>query len=350
MQPTYPIFEIIINDKFAKKQKTSWEDRKRIIYEILDEINQNNLFKKEDKEKEQYNLIPYYTDNTRSVGEKPLQEGSEELIDWKIFTDSGFLEMTNENFKDNSLIFYFRIGLVHHSNITLFEEGQETELWGNLNDSKSGRLCKTSFGIIVSNQLKKILVIKLSHIETVTCGILEHYFEKKSITYQQESTKKTIKIIPIKEENDFTTDDVDSVSHLEIGIDGELIQEYERKAGETDAFFTLILAPLRNLLSGGRTSKLFLDFKEEGDDEAIRLFNELYSSYETICGEELDRIFTHFKVHYESRQIGGEKKVNFKTRKRFAYEPSGESDSFNQIINAYNWFIKRKEEEDSDGV
>lgn len=338
----YLIREVIINQKYARSQKVSWNDRRTLIKKIIEDMSKNTLFHTRDKGKPNYNLVGY-TDQI-SVCIMPIKDKTH-LFEFALFNENES-KTKNTNFtiiKSTPLSFIclFNLGLVKHQDINIFDEGKIQNIWRYFKGKDSGRLSSTAFGIIVSNKLEKIFIIKQSDLETATFAPLINYMEKKSANYiQNDSIGNSFKLIPIIEGNEFDINHVESVASLTLGVNSDFIDDYKARVGRTDAFYNLVLSKIPAFFSKGRKSHFEINFSEEGDEEAKEIFKNLYSSFASIQGDEMERIFTEFKALYDDT-LRGKIEINFKRDKTYTYQPSSSSGIFADIIDAFMWFSQK---------
>lgn len=343
----YLIREVVINERFARSQKVSWADQKRIIFEITKELAQNVLFGKADVGEPNYNLASYHTETPSSLGIMPLTpDRLDDLLKSRLLDGDeakiNDAEVNASNYQNNSFIFLFRMALVRHEDINLFMEGRTRQLWEYIKGEDTGRLSLTAFGIVVSEHLQKIFIIKQSGgFENIGYGELLYYLNEKSQKYRQNrNINNSFNLVPVFSAEGFDAEEVASIISLDVGVNSDLINEYRTRSGAQDAFFSIILSPFSKLFGTGRTTKFGLVCSEEGDPEAVELFKNLYSSFSSIEGEELEKIFTTFKLIYESTS-GNECSINFKRDRTYCYKPDSSEDDFKIVFDAFRWISGR---------
>ncbi len=341
----YPIFEVKINKKFARTQLVTWQKRKELIFNIFNDISRKNKFNQRDENHVDYNLVSLSGDIRESLSVLPLNE-SLELIDMRILNDVENAitntKVSSANYSGASFICLFKIGLIKHTDIEIFNNGTTSTLFSYIQNANAGMLHKTTFGVIVSERLQKMFLIKQSFAETINANYFLYYLIKKSISYQANEVDNTFKFIPLIKGRDFDINDVASIYELDIGINSDLINEYRTKTGETDAFYNLVLSRLAGAILGtGRQVKFSISFQEEGDIEAKQLFSELYNSFTAVYGEEIEKLFTNFKIVYESLNSNGMITINFKRDLKYIYEPENQTDSFNKILEGFVWLTSQ---------
>jgi hypothetical protein len=352
----YLIREIIMNERFARTQKISWDRQKEILFSIITELKQNNLFKAEDKDNPNYNLVEYgESDPSYALGIVPLERDNfNALFDWKLLDNEQITStpVSDSNYRGKGFACLFRLGIIKHDDIILFEEGNEEKLWTALDrGDNAGELSKTAIGIIASEKLHKIFAIKQSTKATSGYSELLYYLHKKSITFSNFAAENiSFKMIPFFSEESFDQNNVGSLKSLEIGINSDLIDDYKIRIGGQDAFYSLLISKLPKIFGTGRTAKFELSFSEEGDESAKELFNDLYGSFVSVQDEEIEKMFTTFKILYENIS-GQEVKVNFKRDKIYSYIPHTEDTDLVSIQKALGWIseiIQRPTSELSD--
>lgn len=335
----YP-YEIIINKKFAREQKVDWQTRKKEIFKILMELSSKKLFKEADSDKEEYNIAEGYKENTESICFFPLNE-EVEVIKIKSINEENnrFIEeeLNEQNISNKSFTGFFKIGLIKHENLSIFEEGDEKHLWSYTQHKKhSGLLYKTEFGIFVSDELEKIFLIKEFGDNYVAPIAFLYYLEKKSRTYRTLRLQNSFKILPITKDRDFDINDIANLLSLEFSIRGDLLREYRRRFGRTSAFSNLL--SIRRIFKAERKVNISINFTERGSEDALNLFNDLFSSFSALQGEEIEKIFSHFKIIYESTSQNRDVPVNFKRENLQKYEiENKEEEDFTDLLDAFNW-------------
>lgn len=344
MPAKYLIREVVINERFARSPKVEWGRQKGYIINMINDLSGHNLFKTSERSSPLYNLIENYSNDSSSLAILPIDvDGTAKLFNSRYFDESE-QNLTTELssspiYTGRGLISLFKFGLIKHEDITLFSEGKEQEIWEYLEGDNSGELFKTVFGIIISERLHRIFIIKQSSNSTVGYGELLYYLAKKSSTYTGLASHNLIfKLSPIFSSDSFNPDDIESISSLEVGVNTDLIDEYSIRSGKQDAFYSIVIAPLSKLFGKGRTTKFSIEFAEEGNREAKELFNQIYSSFSSIQDEEIERIFTNFKIVYENTS-GVKLDVNFKRNNVYSYEFDGEDEGFDCVVKAYRWIF-----------
>ncbi|HIH20918.1 TPA: hypothetical protein HA244_06660 [Candidatus Micrarchaeota archaeon] len=343
----YLIREVEINEKFARKEKINWVAKKRLVFDIIDELKQKNLFKKVDYGQTNYNLVKNLEDDVpSSLSVLPLTpEETTVLFDSYLLASDENSIMTEKvsavNFSANSFIYRFRMGLIKHEDISLFNEGKEQQLFNYLQEKNEdmGRLSKTAMAIIVSEKQHKIFIIKHSGLENIGFGEMLYYFEEKSATFKHHMVNNTFKLLPLISGRSFNERDIESILGLEIGINSDLIGAYRQRRGSQDAFFT-VFNPISRVFGTGRTATFSINFANENDEEARDLFTSIYGSFVSIQGEEIEKMFTKFKLYYEN--FSEQKiKINFTTKKFYSYPPEPLDDDFTSAFKAFVWVTEK---------
>ena len=340
MATKYLLWELNINKKFAREQKVSWEEIKKYIFDIFKQASEKNLFSSSDKTKSNYNLLDNYEDNCSLCVYR--LNGNGEIIMARLLnndnTEISDDKLEESKIKENSFIFLFNLGLVSHKDATLLKEGVKDKLWKAIPETNAGILYETPFGIVVSDKLQKVVIIKKSVSDFSTLGLPEliAYLSEKSYTYRtlDSGSENKIKITPFVKDKEFDSEDIASIFEIDLAIAPELVKEYRKKAGKNDLFFNLSKS-LQKWFGNGESLGLSVRFSEEGDEDAISVFKELYASFIEIQGEEIERIFNRFKIEYEKKS-GGKGFINFKINKAYRYEDVNENKpDFENIFDAF---------------
>lgn len=337
MVSKYLLYELNINKKFARKQEISWEEIKKHIFEIIKEISAKKLFKKEDKDKTDYNLLDKY-ENDYSLCVCPInQEGN--IITSNLLSPDNKNKLVDtindDNFSKNSFMNLFYLGVINHKDAIIFEEGAEKNMWSYTGDN-AGLLSKTAFGIIVSDKLEKVIIIKKSDNDSIGLSALLSYLSAKSHHYRTLNSSHTIRPYPFVKDKNFNPEDISSLFGLDISINADLIGEYRQKTGQNDLLFNILQKFFPKLSRSGRKMGFNMEFSEEGDKEAIDIFNNIYSSFLLIQGEEVEKMFNRFKINYENTE-GQSDTINFKRNKIYKYEPETDKSDFEHIFDAFVW-------------
>ena len=207
--------------------------------------------------------------------------------------------------------------------LTLFDDGSEKKLFEFLGgQSNSGSVTKTSYGIILSEKLNKILLIKKSEDDSSGLSEFLFYLNKKSKEFIYNLENNCFRPVAIPLDMNFCVDEVSTVRALEFGINTDLINAYKNRAGNTDPFNLLVFQPLSKLFGSGRNVKVSMEFSEDGDADALQLFKDVYGSFEQIQGENIEKMFTQLKLLYEKSDGIQPPEVNFKRNKIVEYIPS----------------------------
>ncbi len=337
MVSKYLLYELNINKKFARKQEISWEEIKKHIFEIIKEISTKKLFKKEDKDKTDYNLLDKY-ENDYSLCVCPINQ-EENIITSNLLSPDNKNKLTDtindDNFSKNSFMNSFYLGVINHKDAIVFEEGAEKNMWSYTGDN-AGLLSKTAFGIIVSDKLEKVIIIKKSDNNSVGLSALLSYLFAKSHHYRTLNSSHTIRPYPFVKDKNFNPEDMSSLFKLEISINADLVSEYRQKTGQNDLLFNILQKFFPKLSRSGRKMGFNMEFTEEGDKEAIDIFNDIYSSFLLIQGEEVEKMFNRFKINYENTE-GQSDTINFKRNKIYRYEPEIDKSDFEHIFDAFVW-------------
>lgn len=344
MPNKYYVFYLKFNEKFARTQRVTWAQQKKAIFDIMSEVGENTLFADSQKSDPKYNIIKGYGENDFLLSVLFLSESEDAIIECRLLpSDENSVsgsEVNETNYQNSPFAFRFNMGLIELKDIDIFKEGKTRKLFSYIQGDHSGPISKTAFGIFISERLKRIFLIKQAKVEGNNLGLMDlyHYLEQKSGTYKSLSRSHILKFLPLMQDSEFDSEDVASVNELEIGINSDLISQYRRKMGSSDAFWNIVLEPLRDKIFGtGRDVNFSISFSEEGDEEAKQLFQEIYSSFTTAQGEEIERLFTNFKLAYESVSSTDEVTINFKRSRSYRYEPSSDLSPFNNLLNSFVW-------------
>lgn len=337
----YVIREIDVNKKWSRGQEISWEKRKRFIYDLFLNLKVKNKFSFDDKTDVNYNIhaqTPTYSLSCYDNPSNPITIISIFRLDAE---ENAIVsgEITDENFLQFPLFFRFSMSKIEHKDLSIFSAGQEEKVFDYLTrQDHSGRFCKTFFGIFISERLNKIYLIKQSDEGTMGFEDFIEYLKAKSTTFKDHiDSENTFRLNPVQIEDSFNVEKVETVRKLDMGINGDLIAAYRERSGENDPFSNAVIVPLTRLLGIGRNLKLSLEFSEDGDPEAKRIFDEVYGSFSNIQGEDIERIFTKFKVYYE--KLGGVvADEDFKRNKSYTYSAPTDIPNQNDVLNAFIWF------------
>ena len=207
---------------------------------------------------------------------------------------------------------------------------------------------KTSFGIIISDKLQKIIIIKKSDTDFSIglSALLYNYLPEKSIYYKTLSSTHTIRAYPFIKDKEFNPDEIASLFGLEISINADLVKEYRQKTGQNDLLYNILLKIFPKLSRSGRKLGFNIEFSEEGDKEAIDIFNNIFSSFQLIQGEEVEKMFNRFKIDYEN--IDGQKtSINFKRNEIYRYEPETDKRDFEHTFDAFKWLCEELNKRES---
>ena len=340
----YFVHKIVINKKYQRKQVITWEEQKRIIFDIFSDLSKNTLFSVKDKGKPAYNLVDNYGTESRSLCLLPLDNNGI-MCEAKLYNAKNNKvvgDLNENNFNENSNLYLFRMGLIKHDDLDLFKDGAIQSLWKYVDGENSGLLSRTHFGIFLDNDLKKILLIKESGYDTLSIGAIEFYFSSKSTIYQQQqSSDNIIKIIPESVPESFDVKDIQHLTTMRIAVKSEVVEDYRNRRGQRDALLRAIIATFPSIKSS-KTMEFNLKFVQDGNDEAINYFNEFYSNFVSELDEEIQRAIQNFKIVYESKSLNRSKSVNFKRSPKSFYERSADRKSeikpFEDIKDTLVWY------------
>jgi len=337
----YRIFEVSINKKFAREQGVSWQDRKKNIFEIFNEISEKKLFRYANRDDPKYNIAPNFTNSLQSTSCLPLDTDNNVIkIKPLIQREStiGGQDMAEENATTDSFMVNFELGLIKHEDLKIFEDGSETEIWNYLRHSENaGLLYKTKFGLFVSDEMERIFLVKESgHNKSGLAALLHHLNAKSHAFRTLILSDNMFKITSIPKDKDFNPSDIASIKSLVVGVNNDLIEEYRRVSGRTSAFSSLLLGAAR-LFRSGRKVEFAINVGEEGDSDAIALFNDLLGSFSDIEGEDLEKIFSKFKILYKSMNLNKDVEVNFKRELVYKYEVETLGSNFSDFLDAFIW-------------
>ena len=338
MATRYLLYELSINKPYARKQEISWADIKNHIFKIIKEISEKTLFKYEDKDKSNYNLLEDY-DDTYSLCVCPT--GNNGILNFRLLSsdEKSILQddVTDENIKGNSSIATFFMGLISHKDAIIFKDGSEKKIWDYTGDN-AGILYKTPFGIIISDKLEKIIIIKKSDMDFSIglSALLNGYLPKKSSHYRTLNSENTIRVKPFVKDRDFNQNEIVSLFGLDISINAGLVKEYREKTGKNDLLYNVLNKMFSKSSRSEKKLGFNIEFSEDGDTEAIEIFNDIYSSFLLIQGEEIEKIFNRFKIDYENN-TGQTASMNFKRHEIYKYESETEKQDFEHIFDAFTW-------------
>lgn len=346
MATRYLLYELNINKPYARKQEISWTDIKKHIFAIIKQISEKNLFKYGDRDKSNYNLLEGYDDNY-SLCVCPT--GNNGILNFKLLSpdEKKILQddATEVNTNGNPFVATFYMGLINHKDAVVFQEGTEKNIWDYTGDN-AGLLYKTPFGIIISDKLQKVIIIKKSETDFSIglSALLYNYLPEKSSYYKNLSSTHTIRAYPFIKDKDFNADEIVSLFGLDISINADLVKDYRQKTGKNDLLYNILAKIFPKLSRSGRKLGFNIEFSEEGDREAIDIFNNIYASFQLIQGEEVEKIFNRFKIDYEKND-GQKASINFKRNEIYRYEPELEKKDFEHIFDAFRWLCEELNKE-----
>lgn len=242
MKVDYWIYRVSINKKFKRTQEITWEEQKRILFEIMLDLSKNNLFDVKKKSNPKYNLVQLPgRDSSHSLCLISLNKKNDLLIK-SILVDAHLKKVEDLNEKNilhNSNKYSFILGKIEHKDLELFRNGIIESIFKFFHEENSGLLLKTYFSIYVDDSSQKIFLVKQSGTGTLGLGSLEHYLREKSLTFKSTVNENTIKFVHLPVDEEFNPKDVDNLNVMTLSVKKELVEEYKRKSGKKDAFMNI---------------------------------------------------------------------------------------------------------------
>jgi hypothetical protein len=229
--------------------------------------------------------------------------------------------------------------LIDNDDAELFNEGNVDRIFNHTEDSNSGILRRTLFGIYVSDRHQKIFIIKQAGYGTIGIKAFEDYLKEKSNTRRQFDNSHSFSFKPLPSRREFSQQDVDIIKGLTLQVDNRALEDFRTRSGRRDAFISSLLNIMPSGLGSGKKIEIKVKFDTEGNQDAIDLFNQLYGSYESETAEIITQLIDKFIIDYDSRRYGNDSKYNFRRQENFYYtvEFTGQG-SINHLNNIDNAF------------